>query len=255
MHDIRSMRWRSNLYHSCPTSHSRHDMYPMKIKHLLPFFLIVAACSSDSNDSNSALNNVTNNSTNSASNNATNHSTNNSNNSTNNVATDMGDDLGTVSDAGSDTGSDMSLADAEQDLGVDAAADVGDPFASRPVGQCAVTSDCPENPNGKDCNRLLPGGSCGACDAFNDLFCDDTCFNGTCVTTCGTTEECPAGLRCTGSGRCAAQPCVNDVCPVPMFGCSASGLCQRIDCSADANICPSNTTCLLGLCIEDRQLP
>ncbi len=220
----------------------------MNIRYLLlPFLLVAAACSSDSNDS--ANNVVSNNSTNTASNNATTGST---TGSTNNVVADMGRD---TNNAVADAGSDMTLADLGQDLSVDASPDVGDPYASRPLGQCAVTADCPDNPNGKDCNRALPGGSCGACDAVNDQYCDDTCFNGTCITTCATTEECPAGLRCTGSGRCAAQPCLDDVCPVPMFGCSASGLCQRIDCSADANICPSNTTCLLGLCIEDRQQP
>ena len=226
----------------------------MMNQYLLIVFLFAGACSSDSDSTNNATsNNATNNATsNNASNNATsNNASNNatSNNATNNQVVDMGGDA-QITDAGQD----MSLADVGSDASVDAASDVGDPYASRPVGQCAVSADCPTNPNGKDCNRLLPGGSCGACDAVNDQYCDDTCFSGTCVTTCETNDDCPAGLRCTGSGRCAAQPCLDDLCPVPMFGCSASGFCQRIDCSADANICPANTTCLSGLCIEDRQL-
>lgn len=244
----------------------------MKIKHFLPFFLVVAACSSDSNSTNNTTNNSTNNVSNNASNNVSNNSTNNvsnntSNNVTNNTA-DMGNDA-QIADAGADmslvdagadmsvtdAGADMSVVDAAVDVGVDATNDVGDPYANRPIGQCAVNDDCPTNPNGKLCNRLLPGGSCGACDAFNDQYCDDTCLAGTCITTCANTDECPAGLRCTSNGRCVAQACVNDVCPVPMFGCSTSGLCQRIDCSADATICPTNTTCSAGLCIEDRQVP
>jgi hypothetical protein len=225
-----------------------HTMKPV----VFILFLLAGACSSDSDgtSNNAASNNASNNA---ASNNATNNATSNNstNGSTNNVVADMGNDAQVVTDAGQD----MSLADVGQDAPADAQSDVGDPYANRPVGQCAVSADCPTNPNGKDCNRLLPGGSCGACDGFNDLYCDDTCFSGTCVTTCATTDECPAGLRCTGSGRCAAQPCLDDVCPVPMFGCSASGLCQRIDCSDDASMCPDNTTCLSGLCIEDRQVP
>lgn len=222
----------------------------MNIRYLLPLLLVASACSSDSDGTNNVTsNNATNNA---ASNNATNNATSNNstNGSTNNVVADMGSDAQVVADSGDD----MGLVDLGSDATVDAGNDVGDPYASRPVGQCAVSADCPTNPNGKDCNRLLPGGSCGACDAFNDLYCDDTCFSGTCVTTCATTDECPPGLRCTGSGRCAAQPCLDDVCPVPMFGCSASGLCQRIDCSADSSVCPVNTTCSSGLCIEDRQL-
>lgn len=146
------------------------------------------------------------------------------------------DDMGTDdSDMAPDTGNDMS----------------SDPYEGRPVGQCAVSSDCPENPNGKFCNRLLPGGSCGNCGT--DVACEDECRVGTCVTTCSTTDDCPPGLRCSSS-LCRAQSCTNGVCPVPFFGCSSSDLCTRIDCSQDASVCPSGTSCLSGLCIEDRFL-
>ncbi len=154
-----------------------------------------------------------------------------------------------------DKANDMSVApDATTDSGVDAAVDmaIADPYAGRPLGQCVVNDDCPENPNGKLCNRNLPGGSCGFCG--NDSVCDDECFNGTCITTCGETEDCPPGLRCTGTGRCAAERCDSGVCPVPLFGCSESDFCTRIDCSNDPNSCPSGTTCVDELCIEDRML-
>lgn len=176
-------------------------------------------------------------------------------------------------DAASQTG-DASMADASMEMmdaafdsgGADGGADGGigsndmgtadmggaDPYAGRPTGQCTVSADCPENPNGKSCNRLLPGGSCGQCG--NDTACDDTCQVGTCVTTCNSDDECAPGLRCTGTGRCGAIRCQNDVCPVPLFGCSGSGLCTRVDCS-NGESCPSDTTCTAGVCIEDRSLP
>ncbi len=147
--------------------------------------------------------------------------------------------------------SDMGQADMGQsDMGQ---ADMGggDPYAGRPTGQCTVDDDCPTNPNGKTCNRALPGGSCGACG--NDSACDDTCFNGTCITTCSSTDDCPPGLQCGGTGRCGAVRCTNDVCPIPLFGCSASGFCARVDCS-NGQACPADTTCTDGLCIEDRSL-
>lgn len=240
------------------------------MKKFMWVLVVLAACSSDSesennsnnlannsNTSNNGSSNQTNNGTannggnnsNAGSNNLTNNSTNNStnngsNNTTNNQTTNPTNNGTNVE---MDAGTDVS----EMDAGMD----TGDPYATRPLGQCAVNSDCPENPNGKMCNRMLPGGSCGNCDAFNDQFCDDTCFNGTCVTTCDVDDDCAPGLRCTAAGRCGAVACVNDVCPVPLFGCSDSGLCTRVACDADPSVCPSGTTCLLGVCIEDRQLP
>lgn len=174
-------------------------------------------------------------------------------------------DSGDGEDAGDNVPSDMSsmpdaaldmtsMPDAAPDAAPDATIDMAtaDPYEGRPLGQCVVADDCPDNPNGKICNRNLPGGSCGACG--NDTVCDDECLVGTCITTCGDTADCPPGLRCTSTGRCGAQSCVDDVCPVAFFGCSDSGLCTRIDCSADASMCPAQTSCIQGLCIEDRML-
>lgn len=160
-------------------------------------------------------------------------------------------DMMTVADAAVDMAVEP---DATSDTGVDAAVDMstGDPYAARPLGQCVIADDCPENPNGKVCNRNLPGGSCAACG--DNTVCDDECNFGTCITTCSDDTDCPPGLGCTGTGRCGAESCVNDVCPIPLFGCSESGLCTRIDCSQDASVCPAQTTCVQGLCIEDRML-
>jgi len=188
------------------------------------------------------------------------------------MGTVRGPDQGTTGEAGPEvdrgSGQDMSLEDmsdadagGELDMGADQGADEdmepedmgsADPFEGRPIGQCAVSADCPDNPNGKICNRLLPGGSCGGCG--NDNVCDDECFVGTCVTTCGSDTDCAPGLRCTSAGRCGAVRCTNGTCPVPLFGCSESGLCQRVDCSG-GETCPADTTCVSGVCIEDRAMP
>lgn len=128
-----------------------------------------------------------------------------------------------------------------------------DEFAGRPIGQCTENSQCPEGPNGQSCSRALPGGACTGCG--NDAHCpgDTVCALGNCVTECEDETDCPPGLRCLGSGRCAALRCAADVCPIPLFGCSPSGLCQRVSCSEQMD-CPAQTTCTAGLCIEDRAL-
>ncbi|MEZ4459850.1 MAG: hypothetical protein R3E66_09000 [bacterium] len=226
---------------------------------ILAASLVLVACSDDStNSANNTLNNGSNNnaSNNTVSNNVTNNTSNNGTTpNTNNAVGDAGLDATTpdmgVEDASLDANTSV---DSGVDAAADAEADANDPYANRPLGQCAVDDDCPTNPNGKTCNRLLPGGSCGSCDAFNDLYCDDTCFNGTCITTCSTSDDCPAGLRCLGSGRCGAESCQNGVCPVPWLGCSASNLCTRVECADDPNVCPAQTTCVQGVCIEDRQV-
>ncbi len=196
---------------------------------LIACVLVLAACSDDSTpENNSATNNTSTNNT--STNNTSTNNTATNNTATNNVQPDMGE---------------VDMADEDMNPFVD-------PYPDRPLGQCVVASDCPENPNGKVCNQLLPGGSCGACDAFNDLYCDDTCFNGTCITTCQDTDDCPPGLSCT-NGRCGAALCVNNICPVPWFECSASNRCQRISCSDGAE-CPDGTQCVSGLCMEQRML-
>jgi hypothetical protein len=154
-------------------------------------------------------------------------------------------------DQATDMTEDMSV-DQSADMTVDMTQDMADPFEGRPIGQCVASSDCPSNPNGAFCNRTLPGGSCGGCGI--DSHCDDECFNGVCVTTCQTNTDCPPGLSCTGAGRCGAMMCVNGQCPDSLFGCSASNRCERVDCSDDAGVCPTGTTCTSGLCVEDRAL-
>jgi len=186
--------------------------------------------SNNSQSNNSQSNNPPNNS---QSNNPPNNSQ--SNNPLNNM-TDMGEDMSNEVDQGTP---DMGFVDL---------------YPNRPLGQCVVSSDCPENPNGKVCNRLLPGGSCGACDGANDLYCDDTCLQGTCVTTCQSNDDCPPGLGCSNGGRCGAVMCNNGQCPFPLFGCSATNRCQRISCEEDANVCPTGTQCVADLCIETRML-
>ena len=155
-------------------------------------------------------------------------------------------------DASPDAGAD--LADTAGDTGNAADADAGaDPFAGRPLGQCATDSDCPVGPLGQDCSEALPGGACLGCGS--DAHCPGTtvCSDfGTCVTECSTDEECPPGLECKGTGRCGAVACVNGTCPVSLFGCSASELCARIDCSGDPTLCPAGTACNGGWCIEMR---
>jgi hypothetical protein len=154
-----------------------------------------------------------------------------------------------IEDVGSDTNVDGDTHDAA------GSEPFVDPYEGRPKGQCTVNADCPEGPQGKICNRQLPGGACTACSPGGqgcpaDTFCSEF---GTCVMDCVTTDDCAPGLRCLGSGQCAAMPCVNGACPVPLFGCNASNLCTRTACNVEAD-CPEQTTCLSGLCIEERAL-
>lgn len=130
-----------------------------------------------------------------------------------------------------------------------------DPYTDRPTGQCVVSSDCPEGPMGSgQCSRTFPGGACNGCG--NDSHCpgSTTCLVGVCITECTSTDDCAPGLRCSSTNRCQAKSCVDDECPVPLFGCTDSGICGRIDCSSDDSLCPDDTTCVSGLCIEDRAL-
>lgn len=169
------------------------------------------------------------------------------------TAADSGPDLQvadmSTGDVGTDTANPEDMADASNPP------DMSDPFAGRPTGQCSSDADCPVGPNGQMCSRALPGGACLGCGS------DADCPNGTscsmfaaCVTDCSTDDDCPPGLECLGSGRCAALSCAADVCPVALFACNGSNRCERADCSADPNVCPAQTTCVDGRCIEDRAL-
>ncbi len=173
----------------------------------------------------------------------------------------VGDAQSEDADGGDTSQSDTSGSDATQSADADGGdtseTDTSgpvDPYADRPLGQCTVNADCPNGPQGRICNRVLPGGSCGGCG--NDSHCpvDTSCVEGvgSCAQDCTTTNDCAPGLSCGATGRCGAMLCVDGACPVPLFGCSASNRCQRVSCTVQAD-CPAMTTCISGLCIEDRQ--
>lgn len=128
-----------------------------------------------------------------------------------------------------------------------------DAYADRPAGQCVQNSDCPTTPNGQNCNRSFPGGSCSGCGT--DAHCpnDTICHVGTCVKECNSPTECPPGLYCLSSGRCGASWCVDNACPINLFGCSASNKCERKSCDTPTD-CPDQTTCVSGVCIENRSI-
>lgn len=152
---------------------------------------------------------------------------------------------------------DMAAPDALPDEGPDATGtpDMADAFAGRPIGQCTADDDCPVGPNGQMCSRALPGGACLGCGSDTDCPDGTSCsMFGACVGDCTSDDDCAPGLECLGSGRCAALACVAGTCPVPLFGCSDSDRCERIDCADNAASCPAQTTCVDGICIEDRAL-
>src|SRR5690554_921155 len=129
-----------------------------------------------------------------------------------------------------------------------------DPYEGRPPGQCTTSSECPGEMT--VCHVSFPGGSCATCVNDSDCPSGRTCnIYRACVTECSSNEECPLGLRCLSSGQCAALPCSSDSdCPV-LYACAdVLNQCERIDCSADATVCPGGTTCSGGRCMEDRQL-
>ena len=136
--------------------------------------------------------------------------------------------------------------------------DANDPWADRPLGQCAVNDDCPSVDGFRSCARQRPGGVCscrlieGGCP--NSSYCSEDFPS--CVEECstqGSEEDCPPGLVCGLSLRCLQLSCVSGLCPVPMFGCDDSGRCARIECGPDVD-CPDRTTCTDGYCVEDRLL-
>ena len=169
---------------------------------------------------------------------------------------DAGGAVADAQQADAGTPSDSALPQDVDALTTDAGvADAGlqDEFAGRPVGQCTQNSDCPAGPNGQMCSPALPGGACTGCGTDDHCPGDAVCNLGTCVTQCNDVADCPPGLRCLGSGRCAAVRCEADECPVSLFGCSDSGQCSRRRCDAQMD-CPEQTTCTSGWCVENRAL-
>jgi len=131
-----------------------------------------------------------------------------------------------------------------------------DPYAGRPIGQCVEDADCQENNASLTCTRTAPGGICNGCGVDADCPGSTTCYMGACVIGCDDAngvDDCPPGLYCLSSGKCGISWCAGGECAVPMFGCSESGRCARMECTA-AISCPESTTCVDDLCIEDRAL-
>jgi hypothetical protein len=158
----------------------------------------------------------------------------------------VGDSIGGDAHAGDSQGGDSS----EGDPG--SAGDTDDPYSGRPLGQCVVNDDCPLNALGERlCLRSTPGGVCSGCGTADHCPADTDCNSGTCVAACDFDDDCPPGMLCSGMGRCIVQSCAQDICPTPLFGCNASDYCQRAVCPG---ACPPYTTCVDGLCIEDRAL-
>ena len=177
------------------------------------------------------------------------------NGDTNNGDPDVGPDDVASNNGEPDTASNNGEPDTPEDTAPeDAAPDATDPWQGRPTGQCTRNADCPDGPNGASCNRAAPGGICLGCGT------DDHCPSvaectqfGACGITCASTDDCPPGLTCGGTGLCAILSCTNGVCPDPLFGCSDSGRCERLPCTPDI-ACPEATTCVDGLCIEQRSM-
>ncbi|MCK5689363.1 hypothetical protein KAI87_08840, partial [Myxococcota bacterium] len=134
--------------------------------------------------------------------------------------------------------------------------DTGDDTTiSTVAGQCVDNGDCT---GGSECNVTAPGGICGSCMASNDNCAPNhscTAY-GSCNRICDYDEDCPEGMRCSGTGLCAVEYCVGGVCPSPLFGCpddNDSGMCIRVDCSG-GTACPTDTTCTNGVCVENISL-
>ncbi|TDP75998.1 hypothetical protein [Bradymonas sediminis] len=168
---------------------------------------------------------------------------------------DVADDVDVDVDVDSgDAGPGEDTGDASSEDVADTTDPNEDPYEGRPPGQCTSTSECPGEFT--MCHLSFPGGSCATCASDADCPSGRACNQyGACVTECDSDEECPLGLYCLGSGQCAAVRCADDSdCPA-LYACGDTlNQCERIDCSADASVCPSGTTCSSGRCMEDRQL-
>ncbi len=180
------------------------------------------------------------------------------------VAVDMDVDAdrdaeNTETDVSTSDVSDDVHADVEDDTSDDVSEDTDvpvaseDPYEDHPMGQCNENLECEIMVGGyRSCTRTAPGGLCAGC---GDGECGNMaeCKFGTCQATCTSKTDCAPGLICLSGGTCGIERCVKNVCPTPMFGCTASGFCERKACEKQAD-CPTLTTCTSGLCIEDRQL-
>lgn len=159
-----------------------------------------------------------------------------------------GEDMASNGEDMSDMSTDMT---ADMTPTEDMATEVDMALPARPEGQCSATSDCGDER--LTCNRQAVGGicqgTCDACDNIPDAY-TYSCVQGSCVRDCDTDDDCSPGRYCTGSGRCAIERCVDNVCPSPLFGCtSPDGICQRFSCDA-MTPCPQGTACDNGVCIE-----
>ncbi len=173
------------------------------------------------------------------------------------VQDDMGStDAGPLDDGGATDGGATDAGGPDTGTADAGTPDAGtDPYEGRPTGQCTENLDCPETNLGRDCSEALPGGACLGCGTDADCPSGTSCsMFSACTTDCVEDADCPPGLECKGNNACGAIRCDNGICPVPLFGCSDSDLCTRVDCSADATLCPDGTTCTSGWCIEDRSL-
>jgi hypothetical protein len=143
---------------------------------------------------------------------------------------------------------DFELVDRE----VTPAADASEPLVARDsIGQCAVNDDCPASALGAgSCSRALPGGACLGCAGDAQCPGDSECSNfGACVSPCNANAECAPGLICLRTGRCAAQSCIDGLCPDPRFTCSESNQCARASCADDQD-CYTGMFCLDRLCVQ-----
>lgn len=161
-----------------------------------------------------------------------------------------------VPDAG-DEADMVSVPDMSVELDMASQADMsGGDYADRAQGDCTKTSEC----GSADlyCERSAVGGTCtGPCAACDDIPSSQTysCIAGACVPECSDDTDCPPGRTCnTRRGVCQVERCVNDVCPVPWFGCSApDGICVRKPCDA-GQACPAQTQCDGSYCIETHAI-
>lgn len=177
---------------------------------------------------------------------------------------DVSDDVtetDTSDDVQDDVEEDTSDASTDEDIeeqndvaeDTDAPSTSEDPYEDRPQGQCNEALDCEVMAGGsRSCTRTAPGGLCAGC-GDGDCGSMAECKFGTCQAICTSKEDCAPGLTCLSGGTCGIERCVNNVCPTPMFGCTASGYCERVACTQQSD-CPALTTCTKGLCIENRQL-
>ena len=163
------------------------------------------------------------------------------------------DGTGTDETGSDETETDETSADETESGETGADETVVDSFADRPLGQCTSDMDCKAQNDLMYCNRAHPGGVCLGCGTDDQCPGDTVCYVGSCVQECSTLTDCPPGLYCTGAGRCGASWCVDDTCSDALYGCGDTGRCARVSCSGSDD-CPAETTCVEGLCIEDREI-